>query len=383
MMTIPEPVLTYFAPGERADESSLRSARATWQANRVAVTLLEAIPDLALVVNKHRQIIAANSRLLQALGLADMDVLLGARPGEVLRCAYAVDSPNGCGTGKRCASCGAVLAVLEALHTETTVARETRMLTLEGSSELQVQATFLTVASSEFVVVSLRDVSSEKRREVLERVFFHDVLNTIGGVMGLAEYLLDEGFDPATELECKRNVHRLTRLAIEEIVTQRQLLAAERGDLQVLRKMVDIPALLSDVVALYRHHRVAQSRTLCLGEVPSTFLYTDEQLLRRVMANLVKNALEGTEKSGTVTVQAAVRERGMAFIVHNPGVMPADVQQQIFQRSFSTKSKLGRGVGTYGIKLFTEQYLGGHVNFTSSEHEGTIFTVVLPEMREE
>ena len=68
----------------------------------------------------------------------------------------------------------------------------------------------------------------------------------------------------------------------------------------------------------------------------------------------------------------------MAFLVHNPGAMPEEVQEQIFQRSFSTKAKNGRGVGTYSIKLFTEKYLGGRVSFTSTEHEGTTFTVVLP-----
>ncbi len=377
-MTVHESVTTYFAPAERADCASLQSARAAFLANRAAVTLLEAIPEFAIVLNTRRQIVAANSRMLQALGVADMDTLLGARPGEVLHCAFAEDSPNGCGTGKHCASCGAVNAVVDAFCTQSSVARDSHVFTLEGGMELLVQATFITIEPCEFVVVAMRDVSSEKRREVLERVFFHDVLNTIGGVYGLSEFLLEEGLDPATELECKRNIHRLSRLVVEEIVSQRQLLSAERGDLLVQRNEVDLPVLLADVVALYRHHRVAQARTLRLGDVPDITLRTDEQLLRRVLANLVKNALEATAKLGTVTVWAEEREQEMAFMVHNPGTMPAEVQEQIFQRSFSTKAKTGRGVGTYGIKLFTDTYLGGHVSFTSTEQDGTIFTVVLP-----
>ena len=373
-----DPAKTYFAPAERADNAALQRERDALLANHVAMTLLEAIPEFALVVNKQRQIIATNSRLLQVLGVEDSKALLGMRPGEVMCCASVEDSPNGCGTGKRCASCGAVNAVLDALRTESSVTHAAHILKLDGSMEVVVQATFVTVEPCDFVVVAMRDVSAEQRRHVLERVFFHDVLNTIGGVLGLSEYLLEQGLDPAAELECKRNVHRLSRLVIEEIVTHRQLLAAERGDLQVLRKKVDIPALLSDVVALYRHHRVAQARTLRLGPVPNIILSTDEQLLRRVLANLVKNALEATEKLGTVTVWAEERERDIAFMVHNPGAMPDEVQQQIFQRSFSTKAKQGRGVGSYGIKLFTENYLDGHISFTSAEPDGTIFTVLLP-----
>ncbi len=35
-------------------------------------------------------------------------------------------------------------------------------------------------------------------------------------------------------------------------------------------------------------------------------------------------------------------------------------------------------VGTHSVRLFTERYLGGRVGFTSSEAEGTAFTVSLP-----
>jgi sensor histidine kinase regulating citrate/malate metabolism len=50
---------------------------------------------------------------------------------------------------------------------------------------------------------------------------------------------------------------------------------------------------------------------------------------------------------------------------------------QIFQRSFSTKGS-GRGIGTYSMKLLTEQYLGGEILVESSQENGTTFTVVIP-----
>jgi len=58
--------------------------------------------------------------------------------------------------------------------------------------------------------------------------------------------------------------------------------------------------------------------------------------------------------------------------------MHEDVQLQLFQRSFSTKSGTGRGVGSYSVKLLTEKYLRGTVTFSSSEAQGTTFTVRLP-----
>ena len=51
---------------------------------------------------------------------------------------------------------------------------------------------------------------------------------------------------------------------------------------------------------------------------------------------------------------------------------------QLFQRAFSTKGA-DRGVGTYGMRLLSERYLGGAVGFRSDLENGTEFRVSLPE----
>ena len=65
------------------------------------------------------------------------------------------------------------------------------------------------------------------------------------------------------------------------------------------------------------------------------------------------------------------------FEVHNPVEMPREIQLQMFVRSFSTKG-LGRGLGTYSARLFTEAYLGGRIGFRS-DSTGTTFWVEIPE----
>jgi sensor histidine kinase regulating citrate/malate metabolism len=62
--------------------------------------------------------------------------------------------------------------------------------------------------------------------------------------------------------------------------------------------------------------------------------------------------------------------------VRNDTIIPENVKMQLFQRSFSTKGQ-GRGIGTYSIKLLTENYLKGKVSFISNETERTVFSVVL------
>ncbi len=83
-----------------------------------------------------------------------------------------------------------------------------------------------------------------------------------------------------------------------------------------------------------------------------------------------------------MTIGCSDLGREAAFHVHNDSVMPAEVQLQVFHRSFSTKATIGRGIGTYSMKLFGEHYLRGRIEFTSRASEGTTFNLYLPKMLE-
>ena len=135
--------------------------------------------------------------------------------------------------------------------------------------------------------------------------------------------------------------------------------------------------LLREVHALYANHQVAADRNLVLGEMVECGIISDGAILRKILGNLIKNALEATPAGGTVAISCAEEDGRLAFRINNPGVMAEDVQLQLFQRSFSTKGE-GRGIGTYSVKLFGERYLKGKVAFTSREPEGTTFTFSLP-----
>jgi nitrogen-specific signal transduction histidine kinase len=373
---------THFAPAERASQRDLLAARSQLLASRIASVVLEGVPDPVLVVNEQRQIVACNSVFLHLVGAESAEELLGLRPGEAARCIHCQDGPGGCGTGQDCVYCGAVNAVVDCLRSREVVSRECRLRIHSraggGVLDLLVRASFVSVGDYGLAVVALRDIGADKRRRVLERVFFHDVLNTVTGIQSLAWVLDERSPGGAQEAQYKRELRRLAEQVADEIHAQRQLLLAEQGELKPQMSRVSVPRLLRDVVAAYQHHNVAVGRTLALEAAPDVAINTDPTLLRRVLGNLIKNALEATPEGGAVRVSAETQGDAVVFRVHNPGAMPEAVQRQIFQRSFSTKQGEGRGIGTHSVRLFTERYLGGQVGFTSTEADGTAFTVSLP-----
>jgi len=70
-----------------------------------------AFPDVALILNRYRQIIYYNKALLNLAHPGEEGAILGMRPGEVLSCQNLLNENNGCGTTSSCRLCGTMQAI--------------------------------------------------------------------------------------------------------------------------------------------------------------------------------------------------------------------------------------------------------------------------------
>lgn len=345
-------------------------------------SILNSLPYPTVVLNDKRQVVIANDELLKLLDESEVEGTLGKRLGELMTCVNRNRSAGGCGTSKHCEVCDVNKSICACLSTETKNQYETR-LTVEQddkvqSLDLEVTAAPFVWDNRSFVFFSLIDISNLKRRHALERIFFHDVINKAGSLQGLIEVLKNDS-EAISDKEFVRFLEIISNDLSDEILYQRDLSAAESGDLHVKFHTCSSKDIIEKVVVQISNHEVAQKRKLVLDQrLLDTRIFTDEILCRRVLMNMVKNALEAIPKGETVTIGCRFGQPEFVRVwVHNPGCMPEDVQMQVFQRSFSTKG-MNRGLGTYSIRLLGEQYLKGHVSFSSTVEEGTIFNIDIP-----
>jgi nitrogen-specific signal transduction histidine kinase len=373
-----QPGVTYFAPAGRDDPDEFRRKSAAVRDAPLLRQVLDAMPTMVLILNANRQIVAASETALNALSVT-IGQVAEKRPGEALGCIRVKEGPDGCGTSRHCITCGAANAILESQCKEKKVARECRVLVDTPSGiaamDLRVTASLFSMGEDRFIVAAVEDISQSKRLAVLQSAFFHDALNTAGCIQGYAQYLVES---VSSEQEvCGRLVH-LSGQLIETIRAQRDLMYAESGDFRMHPVPVRIAQALEELVSQYARHVVAQGRTIELKNACEATVITDPQLLQRVLGNMLKNALEAIPPGGKVTVGCDDKGGEATFSVHNPGIMPEEVQLQVFQRSFSTKGQPGRGIGTYSMRLFGERYLGGKVDFVSRAPQGTTFSLTIP-----
>ncbi len=373
-----ETLVTEFAPPERSEKDEIRRQKRLFANSPQFKQFADFIPDPILVLNHNRQIVFANITALKVIKASGWKNPYGLRPGEALRCEHASDCEWGCGTSSFCRHCGAVRAILSSLKGAEDV-QECR-LSRDGTREAFLFLVFtypLQMDSDTFSFFILKDVTKERRMHILERVFFHDIKNTLTALNGWVS-LLKGATDPDQTREVGRVIDQLSSELVDEVQAQEQFIEAESNQLVPHISTINSLALLEEIREEYQGHEVATNRDIIIDPNADKVQFrSDASLLKRVLSNITRNALEAIQECEAVTLGCTSMDNQVQFWVHNPGLMPEEVQSQIFKWSFSTKSK-DRGLGTYSMRLLSERYLGGKVSFTSTHAEGTKFVASYP-----
>lgn len=372
---------TYFATPQRSDNAELHRQIEDATHNPVVDGIMCMAGGLIAVLNQNRQILTVNHRMLETLGVRNPDKVTGLRPGEALGCIYADETPAGCGTSAHCVTCGAAIAIVSTLGTQGPV-DTTCSITIEKQGEqvdlfFNIHASTFKMEKERFVLIFLQDITRHQQQASLERAFFHDIKNTIMGLLNASEILaVAPGHDT---VEMAQHIVNLSKRLSKEVELQRHLKNKEDADIGICHESLQVDAFLKEMQKAVSHHPSRKSNRLKITNgAPGMVIKTDLSLLMRVLANMLINAFEADESDHDVVLNVDAQGDEVVFSVWNHKHISPSVSRRIFQRNFSTKNELGRGLGTYSMKLIGEQLLGGRVYFQSARKEGTRFFLSLP-----
>ena len=119
------------------------------------------------------------------------------------------------------------------------------------------------------------------------------------------------------------------------------------------------------------------------NDSPSIALNGDEDLIKRMLLNLLDNAVKYTPAGGEISL-ALVRQNGNAeIVVRDTGIgIPAEAQPRVFDSFYRVDKARARTMGGAGLGLSIAQWIvevhGGSINLASTPGHGSTFTIVLP-----
>lgn len=369
---------TFFLPAERLDQDIIERIARDIAQSPSAITL-SLVPLAVIIVNQTRQIVYANARFLALTARPDGGAVIGLRVGEALGCEHAMTAPGGCGTTRFCQYCGQAQAVVKSLKgerdTQECAINRLSKTTLEALN-LQVWAAPMTIEGHELMLYSIIDIAHEKALRGFERIFFHDLANSLTGIKGLNQLMaLELPADYTEDVDLMRRGIE----DIEDIIeTQRDFLSVEAKEYHEAFSAIDSREMLTYLAAACQSFNPGGSRQILIDPKAQARVFSsDGRIIRRILVNMIKNALEASAVGETVTLGCDSVPGSVTLWVHNPAVLSEEVQLRLFEKGFSTKGP-DRGFGSYSMRLFARQCLGGEVAFTSGEDGGTRFSLTLP-----
>ena len=165
------------------------------------------------------------------------------------------------------------------------------------------------------------------------------------------------------------------------------LARADAGMLRLDLKPMDAAQLLAEVYE--RTQILAQSRSISLDleDLEPHIVFADRERLRRVLLNLVDNAIKYTPAGGRVTLSLQRREACVCLLVRDTGIGLSEAEQEhVFQRFHRAGSARDHGAPGSGLGLCIARSIveahGGTLRVVSRRGEGSTFTVCLPHLAE-
>jgi signal transduction histidine kinase len=174
---------------------------------------------------------------------------------------------------------------------------------------------------------------------------------------------------------------RLSRI-VEDMFT---LARADAGNYPVHRTPMYLDEVVEDVVRAARVLAAAKDVSIASRTVPSAVFSGDEDLVRRLLVNLLDNAVRHAPPGSAVDVDLDQSAGGWSISVSDrgPGI-PEEIRPHIFKRFYrgDAARRRGRSDGGAGLGLALARWIanvhGGDVTLARSSDEGTVFAVFLP-----
>jgi len=284
------------------------------------------------------------------------------------------------------AGLGAWLVATRALRPLRSVAEQARRIT-EASLDTRIVVDNA-AAELEIVIASFNDLLSRLDRsfEAMRRFVAdasHELRTPVSVIRGEADVALALDRPPAEYRESLAVVldeSRRLSVLIDDLLN---LARADAGRVRLQEREFYLNELLAECCR--SQQAVAAARGLTLEYLPAPDLQYrgDEQLLRRLLLNLLDNAVRYTPAGGRVTVALESGESGVRIRVADTGMgIPAEHARQVFERFYRADEARSRSAGGFGlglsiVKWIAEAHRGG-VECASAPGAGSTFTVTLP-----
>ena len=378
----------------RLFSSARRQTRENIQSQRRLKATIEASLDAIVVANEDGDIVDLNAAAEDVFGHSNAD-MMGRSLAETIvpeqhRAAHNAGMKRHKATGeKRVVGKGRL--ALEALHASGKVIPVELSISAAKTDDGEVFVSYIRDISErlaqEDALREARDhaVAGEKAKADMMAIMSHEMRTPLNGIMGTLELLenttLDEGQSKFLDV-----IGKSSKVLLEHVNDVLSISRLDSGAETPDMAAHDAAQICLEVIESLESIAEQSGNMLVFtnSSQKEHWFYTDRSKLRRVLTNLVGNAIKFT-KAGRIDLDVGLSSDGseILFSVSDTGVgIPQDAQERIFDEFVTldpsySRTNEGTGLGLSIVKRLVKDF-GGRIDVESEVGKGSKFTAILP-----
>ena len=215
----------------------------------------------------------------------------------------------------------------------------------------------------------------------------HELRTPLTLIAGPTEQLLEDKTVQGTHRRMLQMVERNTKILIQlvsEILDFRKV-QNNKAVLKLNRfHLAETLRLWADDFGAVTSRKGITVKVDAPADAAQATVIADRDKLARVFFNLMSNAVKYTPQDGTITITLRHNDGSFFFTMNNDSVktISKDDLPHIFERFYQSKGSIGgTGIGLALVKANVDLHHGS-ISATSSQEEGTTFSITLPDTQE-
>lgn len=235
-------------------------------------------------------------------------------------------------------------------------------------------------------IIVFRDASKEREVQMLRSDFAyasHQLRTPVNQALWALELVFREK-DPEAVKQAAHtayfSIHGVQKLMNQLI----EVSEIDQNTVIPKKEMVRLTELIDEVLAGVNSEAKARNIAIVVPPISLTAsIHTDRKLVKRILTEVLENALYYSTEKGEVHLEISSKENGLLIEITDTGLGISKEQQPVvftkfFRGSnFDTTKIIGAGLGLYISREYVK-LLGGKIWFTSEEKKGTTFSIFLP-----
>ncbi len=212
----------------------------------------------------------------------------------------------------------------------------------------------------------------------------HEIRTPLNAIIGFSDFL-NSDIDDETKKQYAQIIQNSGKQLLEIISDILEMSRLGTNEIKVNNKTFNLNTLLREVHSVFEHKAKEKNLKLLLTTPLSddkSEIFSDEVKLKRILSNLISNAIRFTEK-GSVETGYSIKNNNLELYVKDTGIGIEPQNLEIIFKRFSQEEKdLSKKAGGLGLGLSIAQkyaeLLGGKITVESEKGKGSIFRLTIP-----